>query len=143
LEEAAVLRETDPKDYIARSVGSMAVHMSASSTCRKAVPSRSTTATTFAVRFDAGCEALSEFPDLSQASSVHFSAKGRALSGGGTLGDPDDIRKTDELALRLFPQDETLNAGSPWHEAACNSKVSRAHLLARLRRPGQNGTRHQ
>ena len=50
-------------------------------------------------------------------------------------GDPEDIARTDKLALEIFPKNETLSALDEARARANSiSRITRADLLARLRR---------
>ena len=55
-------------------------------------------------------------------------------------GNPEDIRKTDNLALELFPDDQVLNR---WLQARARARSvsgsAGANLLARLRRARRDG----
>ena len=59
-------------------------------------------------------------------------------------GDPEDIRRTDRLALEIFPRNETLTR---WIKLAPRANsvpgIARAHLLAGLRRARRIRPRHE
>jgi urocanate hydratase len=111
LEDAAELRERDPRDYINRALQSMAEHVEAMLALKRAG----------AVAFDygnnirkqaldAGCADAFEIPGFVPEYIRPLFCEGKgpfrwvALSGSA-----EDIRKTDDLALELFPEDRTLN----------------------------------
>ena len=111
LEEAEELRRTDPHGYVERSMQSMARHVEAMLALKRAG----------AVAFDygnnirkqaldAGCSDAFEIPGFVPEYIRPLFCEGKgpfrwvALSGAA-----EDIRKTDDLALELFPEDKTLN----------------------------------
>jgi urocanate hydratase len=111
LEEAEELRRTDPRGYVERSMQSMARHVEAMLALKRAG----------AVAFDygnnirkqaldAGCADAFEIPGFVPEYIRPLFCEGKgpfrwvALSGAA-----EDIRKTDDLALELFPEDKTLN----------------------------------
>jgi urocanate hydratase len=111
LTEADALRQRDAKAYIERSMQSMARHVEAMLALKRAG----------AVAFDygnnirkqaldAGCADAFEIPGFVPEYIRPLFCEGKgpfrwvALSGNG-----EDIRKTDDLALELFPEDQTLN----------------------------------
>jgi urocanate hydratase len=111
LEEAESLRYTDERGYIARAMHSMAVHVEAMLKLKRAG------AVTFDYgnnirkqAFDAGCLDAFEIPGFVPEYIRPLFCEGKgpfrwvALSGAA-----EDIRKTDDLALELFPEDRTLN----------------------------------
>jgi urocanate hydratase len=111
LEEAADLREKDPTTYIARSMESMAQHVYAMLELKRAG----------AVAFDygnnirkqaldAGCKDAFEIPGFVPEYIRPLFCEGKGPFRWVALsGDPEDIRKTDDLALEMFPEDRTLN----------------------------------
>ncbi|HEY5552725.1 MAG TPA: urocanate hydratase [Opitutaceae bacterium] len=130
LAEAAALRKSDPKDYVARSTSSMAVHVDAMLDLQRAGASAfdyGNNIRKFA--FDAGCARAFDIPGFvpEYIRPLFCTGKGpfrwMALSG-----DPDDIRKTDELALRLFPDDPILKR---WFSLA-RDKIHFQGLPARI-----------
>jgi urocanate hydratase len=111
LDEAEALRSTDSRAYIERSMESMARHVEAMLALKRAG------AITFDYgnnirkqAFDAGCADAFEIPGFVPEYIRPLFCEGKgpfrwvALSGSG-----EDIRKTDDLALELFPEDRTLN----------------------------------
>ncbi|MBD0371048.1 MAG: urocanate hydratase [Pyrinomonadaceae bacterium] len=111
LEEAAELRERDPESYIERSMESMARHVEAMLALKRAG----------AVAFDygnnirkqaldAGCADAFEIPGFVPEYIRPLFCEGKGPFRWVALsGDAEDIRKTDDLALELFPEDHTLN----------------------------------
>ncbi len=110
LAEAAALRTADPQAYIARSTASMAVHVEAMLALAGAG----------AIAFDygnnlrthalnAGVARAFEIPGFVPAYIRPLFCEGRGPFRWVALsGDPADIYRTDQLALELFPHDETL-----------------------------------
>jgi urocanate hydratase len=111
LEEAAQLRESDPKSYVERSTHSMARHVEAMLALRRggAVAfDYGNNIRKFA--FDAGCADAFEIPGfVPEYIRPLFCAGKGPFRWVALSGDLEDIRRTDDLALELFPQDETLN----------------------------------
>jgi len=111
LEEAAELREKDPGAYVRRSMESMAQHVAAMLALKRAG----------AVAFDygnnirkqaldAGCKDAFEIPGFVPEYIRPLFCEGKGPFRWVALsGDADDIRKTDDLALEMFPEDRTLN----------------------------------
>jgi urocanate hydratase len=111
LEEADELRRTNERDYIERSMQSMAVHVEAMLALKRAG------AVTFDYgnnirkqAFDAGCEDAFEIPGFVPEYIRPLFCEGKGPFRWVALsGEAEDIRKTDDLALELFPADRTLN----------------------------------
>jgi urocanate hydratase len=111
LEEAAKLRAEDPDRYVALARASMAKHVQAMLDLQKMG----------AVVFDYGNNirqvALEEgvqdafnFPGFVPAYIRPLFCEGKGPFRWAALsGDPEDIRKTDELVLKLFPENEHLH----------------------------------
>ncbi len=111
LDDAADLRRTDPRTYINRAAHSMAVHVQAMLDLKRAG----------AVAFDygnnirkqaldAGCSDAFEIPGFVPEYIRPLFCEGKGPFRWVALsGNPNDIRKTDDLALELFPEDKTLN----------------------------------
>ena len=111
LEKAAELRRSDPQSYVAQSMKSMARHVEAMLALKRAG----------AVAFDygnnirkqaldAGCVDAFEIPGFVPEYIRPLFCEGKGPFRWVALsGDPEDIRKTDDLALELFPDDRTLN----------------------------------
>jgi len=109
--EAAELRETDPKSYVEQSMTSMARHVEAMLDLKHAGAIAFDYGNNIRKQaFDAGCEQAFEIPGFVPEYIRPLFCEGKgpfrwvALSGDG-----DDIRKTDDLALEMFPDDRTLN----------------------------------
>jgi urocanate hydratase len=110
LDEARVLRERDPQGYIARAIESIGVHVRAMLALQKAG----------AVTFDygnnirtraakAGVGNAYDIPGFVPEYIRPLFCEGRGPFRWVALsGDPQDIYRTDRLALELFPHDETL-----------------------------------
>jgi urocanate hydratase len=111
LEEAEELRRTDQNAYVERSMQSMARHVEAMLALKRAG----------AVAFDygnnirkqaldAGCTDAFEIPGFVPEYIRPLFCEGKGPFRWVALsGSPEDIRKTDDLALELFPEDRTLN----------------------------------
>ena len=111
LSAAADLRYADPQGYIARSTHSMAIHVEAMLALQRLG----------AVAFDygnnirkqaldAGCKDAFEIPGFVPEYIRPLFCEGKGPFRWVALsGNPADIRKTDDLALELFPEDKTLN----------------------------------
>jgi urocanate hydratase len=110
LAEARVLRARNPKEYVARSMAAMGAHVEAMLELRKAG----------AVTFDygnnlrtqaknAGVERAFDIPGFVPEYIRPLFCEGRGPFRWVALsGDPADIYRTDRLAAKLFPHDETL-----------------------------------
>jgi urocanate hydratase len=128
--EADALRAADPTDYVRRSKASMAVHVDAMLAMQRAG----------AIAFDygnnirkmaqdAGCADAFRIPGFVPEYIRPLFCEGKGPFRWVALsGNPEDIRKTDELALRLFPQDATL---SRWFRLA-REKIQFQGLPARI-----------
>jgi len=111
LDEAANLRESDPKAYVEKSMESMARHVEAMLALKRAG------AVTFDYgnnirkqAFDAGCKDAFEIPGFVPEYIRPLFCEGKGPFRWVALsGDAEDIRKTDDLALEMFPDDRTLN----------------------------------
>ena len=124
------LRQRDPVDYVKRSKASMAVHVDAMLALQRAG----------AIAFDygnnirkmaqdAGCADAFRIPGFVPEYIRPLFCEGKGPFRWVALsGNPDDIRKTDELALRLFPQDATLTR---WFRLA-REKIHFQGLPARI-----------
>ncbi|MCK4271739.1 urocanate hydratase [bacterium] len=110
LPEALALRKKDPQEYTKRAYESMAVHVQAMLAMQKKG----------AVTFDygnnirgqahkAGVENAFDFPGFVPAFIRPLFCEGKGPFRWAALsGDPEDIRKTDEVVLREFPEDTAL-----------------------------------
>ena len=111
LARADELRRLDADDYIARSMDSMVRHVEAMLALKRAG------AVTFdygnnirKFAFDAGCADAFEIPGFVPEYIRPLFCEGKGPFRWVALsGDAEDIRKTDDLALELFPEDKTLN----------------------------------
>lgn len=111
LEDADTLRRTDPQTYVARSMESMARHVTAMLDLKRAGAvafDYGNNIRKFA--FDAGCLEAFEIPGFVPEYIRPLFCEGKGPFRWVALsGDAEDIRKTDDLALELFPDDKTLN----------------------------------
>lgn len=110
LKEALDLRKKSPTEYVRRSYESMARHLRAMLDFQKAG----------SVVFDygnnirgqaqkAGVENAFDFPGFVPAYIRPLFCEGKGPFRWAALsGDPEDIRKTDEIVLKLFPEDRAL-----------------------------------
>jgi urocanate hydratase len=109
-EEADELRRTDPRGYVERSTQSMARHVEAMLALKRAG----------AVAFDYGNNIRKQALDAGVSDAFEIPGfvpeyiRPLFCEGKGPFrwvalsGDPKDIRRTDDLALELFPKDATL-----------------------------------
>jgi urocanate hydratase len=111
LEEADALRRSDERAYIERSVESMARHVSAMLDLQRAGAIAFDYGNNIRKQaLDAGCADAFRIPGFVPEYIRPLFCEGKgpfrwvALSGSS-----EDIRKTDDLALELFPEDRTLN----------------------------------
>ena len=110
LEAALALRASDPQEYVKRSMAAMAKHVEAMLALQRKG----------AVTFDygnnirtqakkAGVEDAYQIPGFVPEYIRPLFCEGRGPFRWAALsGDPEDIFRTDRLALELFPQNETL-----------------------------------
>ncbi len=117
LAEGARLRQSDPAGYIARAKRTMADHV------RLMLAMKEQGAVVFdygnnirQVAFDEGVADAFSFPGFVPAYIRPLFCEGKGPFRWAALsGDPDDIKRTDELALELFPEDAHLRT---WIEKA-------------------------
>jgi urocanate hydratase len=111
LEAAAELRRSDPRSYIDRSTHSMAVHVQAMLDLKRAGAVAFDYGNNIRKQaFDAGCSDAFEIPGFVPEYIRPLFCEGKGPFRWVALsGNPNDIRKTDDLALELFPDDKTLN----------------------------------
>jgi urocanate hydratase len=110
LAEAQALRRADPQQYVRRSVATIVEHV------RAMLAMQSRGAVTFdygnnirTVALDAGVANAFDFPGFVPAYVRPLFCEGRGPFRWVALsGDPKDIRRTDDLVLELFPEDEHL-----------------------------------
>jgi urocanate hydratase len=130
LDEAAKLRQADPRGYINRAIESVAIHVEAMLDMQKRG------AVTFdygnnirTMAFEGGVTNAYDFPGFIPAYIRPMFSEGRGPFRWVALsGNPRDIRTTDDLVLELFPQDGIL---SRWIRLAQN-KVRFQGLPARI-----------
>jgi urocanate hydratase len=111
LADAEELRRVDPAGYVARAMESMARHVEAMLNLKRAG------AVTFdygnnirKMAFDAGLADAFDIPGFVPEYIRPLFCEGKGPFRWVALsGDAEDIRKTDDLALELFPDDATLN----------------------------------
>jgi urocanate hydratase len=111
LEQALALRESNPEEYTRRSMETMAVHVRAMLDLKRMG----------AVTFDygnnirahaklAGVDDAFDIPGFVPEYIRPLFCEGRGPFRWAALsGNPEDIRKTDNLAMELFPDDEVLS----------------------------------
>jgi urocanate hydratase len=111
LVEARDLREADPKAYVQKSMESMARHVEAMLALKRAGAVAFDYGNNIRKQaFDAGCKDAFEIPGFVPEYIRPLFCEGKGPFRWVALsGDPDDIRKTDDLALEMFPDDRTLN----------------------------------
>ena len=110
-EEALELRKKNPEEYIRRAYESMAVHV------RAMLDLKAMGAVTFDYGNNirgqakkAGVENAFDIPGFVVEYIRPLFCEGKGPFRWAALsGDPEDIWKTDELVLKLFPEDEALN----------------------------------
>jgi len=111
LEAAAELRRDDPPAYTARAMESMARHVEA----MLALQRHGAVAFDYGnnirkMAFDAGVTDAFEIPGFVPEYIRPLFCEGKGPFRWVALsGEAEDIRKTDDLALELFPDDQTLN----------------------------------
>ncbi|MDT5270977.1 MAG: urocanate hydratase [Acidobacteriota bacterium] len=108
--EAEELRRTDPKGYVERSTHSMVRHVEAMLALQRAGAvafDYGNNIRKFA--YDAGCRDAFEIPGFVPEYIRPLFCEGKGPFRWVALsGSPEDIRRTDDLALELFPEDRTL-----------------------------------
>ena len=111
LDTAAELRESDPAGYVERSKESMALHVDAMLALKRAGAVAFDYGNNIRKQaFDAGCKDAFEIPGFVPEYIRPLFCEGKGPFRWVALsGDAEDIRKTDDLALELFPDDRTLN----------------------------------
>jgi urocanate hydratase len=111
LEQAAMLRVSDPSQYVRRSVAAIADHV------RAMLDMKRRGAVTFdygnnlrTVAFDAGVADAFDFPGFVPAYVRQLFCEGKGPFRWVALsGDERDLHRTDELVLELFPEDAHLH----------------------------------
>ena len=111
LDAAAELRESDPETYIQRSKESMARHVEAMLKLKRSGAVAFDYGNNIRKQaFDAGCKDAFEIPGFVPEYIRPLFCEGKGPFRWVALsGDAEDIRKTDDLALEMFPEDRTLN----------------------------------
>ena len=111
LEEAEELRVKDAKAYVERSMRAMAKHVDAMLSLKRAGAVVFDYGNNIRKQaFDAGCDDAFAIPGFVPEYIRPLFCEGKGPFRWVALsGDPNDIRKTDDLALELFPEDRTLN----------------------------------
>ncbi len=111
LEEAAELRREDPRAYTEGAMESIAVHVEAMLALKRSGAIAFDYGNNIRkMAFDAGVKDAFEIPGFVPEYIRPLFCEGKGPFRWVALsGDPQDIRKTDDLALELFPEDETLN----------------------------------
>jgi urocanate hydratase len=111
LAEAEKLRRSDPHVYTARAMESMAIHVEAMLALKRSGAIAFDYGNNIRkMALDAGVKDAFEIPGFVPEYIRPLFCEGKGPFRWVALsGDPNDIRKTDDLALELFPEDETLN----------------------------------
>jgi urocanate hydratase len=111
LKEADELRTTDARSYVEQSMHSMATHVDAMLGLKRSGAVVFDYGNNIRKQaFDAGCQDAFEIPGFVPEYIRPLFCEGKGPFRWVALsGDPNDIRKTDDLALELFPEDGTLN----------------------------------
>jgi urocanate hydratase len=111
LDEAIELREKDAAAYVEKSMESMARHVEAMVALKRAGAVAFDYGNNIRKQaFDAGCKDAFEIPGFVPEYIRPLFCEGKGPFRWVALsGDPEDIRKTDDLALEMFPDDRTLN----------------------------------
>jgi urocanate hydratase len=110
LEEAEELRREDPRAYVERSMASMARHVEAMLALQRAGAVAFDYGNNIRKQaFDAGVKDAFEIPGFVPEYVRPLFCEGKGPFRWVALsGDAEDIRRTDDLALELFPRDRTL-----------------------------------
>jgi urocanate hydratase len=130
LEEAARLRQSDPQEYERRSLASMAAHVQAMLAFQKRGAEVFDYGNNLRQRaFDTGVSHAFDFPGFVPAYIRPLFCEGKGPFRWVALsGDPQDIYKTDQAVMELFPADEHLHR---WMQMA-RQKVPFQGLPARI-----------
>jgi urocanate hydratase len=110
LEESDELRRTDPEAYVGRSMESMARHVEAMLAFQRAGAVAFDYGNNIRKQaFDAGLADAFDIPGFVPEYIRPLFCEGKGPFRWVALsGSPEDIRRTDDLALELFPEDRTL-----------------------------------
>jgi len=130
LPDADALRRSDPKEYVRRSLESMAIHVGAMLEIQRSGAVAFDYGNNIRKNaFDAGCKDAFRIPGFVPEYIRPLFCEGKGPFRWVALsGNPRDIQKTDELALNLFPDDLTLNR---WFRLA-RQKIQFQGLPARI-----------
>jgi urocanate hydratase len=130
LDEAAILRTKRPEEYLERAGQSMATHVQAMLQLKRRGAVAFDYGNNIRKRaFDAGVKDAFEIPGFVPEYIRPLFCQGKGPFRWIALsGNPEDIRKTDDLVLRLFPKDQTL---SRWFKLA-QKKIQFQGLPARI-----------
>jgi urocanate hydratase len=111
LAAAAELRQSDPHAYTQRSMESMAIHVEGMLALKRSGAIAFDYGNNIRkMALDAGVADAFEIPGFVPEYIRPLFCEGKGPFRWVALsGDPNDIRKTDDLALELFPEDQTLN----------------------------------
>ena len=111
LEGAIELRRQDARDYVTRSMESMARQVEAMLALKRSGAVAFDYGNNIRkMAFDAGCKDAFEIPGFVPEYIRPLFCEGKGPFRWVALsGEADDIRRTDDLALELFPDDRTLN----------------------------------
>jgi urocanate hydratase len=111
LEEAAKLRQADPRAYTECAMASMAIHVEAMLALKQSGAIAFDYGNNIRkMAFDAGVKDAFKIPGFVPEYIRPLFCEGKGPFRWVALsGEAEDIRKTDDLALELFPEDETLN----------------------------------
>src|SRR5947208_15144333 len=111
LADAATLRETDPSGYVEKSMACMARHVEAMLALQRAGAIAFDYGNNIRKQaLDAGCKDAFDIPGFVPEYIRPLFCEGKGPFRWVALsGHAEDIRKTDDLALELFPDDRTLN----------------------------------
>jgi urocanate hydratase len=111
LSAAVELRAANPDSYIEQSMASMARHVEAMLALKRSGSVVFDYGNNIRKQaFDAGCKDAFEIPGFVPEYIRPLFCEGKGPFRWVALsGDEEDIRKTDDLALELFPDDRTLN----------------------------------
>src|SRR5258705_12881717 len=111
LEKAAALRHNDPESYVEQSMQSMARHVEAMLALKRAGAVVYEYGNNIRKQaLDAGCAEAFEIPGFVPEYIRPLFWEGKGPFRWAALSrDPDEIRRTDDLALELFPDGRPLN----------------------------------
>jgi urocanate hydratase len=111
VEGAIELRRVDSDEYVRRSMESMARHVEAMLDLKRSGAVAFDYGNNIRkMAFDAGCQDAFEIPGFVREYIRPLFCEGKGPFRWVALsGEAEDIRKTDDLALELFPDDQTLN----------------------------------